>query len=328
MTKTSEVLVADAIIEDMNAVEARACLIAIRGNLTTAAHQLADFNQRLGWKTLGYESLEDCLLKEFGHPTLQAYIQYELKKSQSQSYRLAATSQVATNIQQNSPAGETVVLKERWVRDSGIADLPPAQQAEAHTIAKTIATSEQASLTATHYVQAVTQIKARESVFQSHYAVVSNDVATGKITADVGRAMVSELDKLNPRKQGYIQQLMARFGLTCSDLVPKLADLFDRPPGQESKILPEVEFGFLAGKPLAQATLTDWKKAAYAAQQQHIAEEAEAKRNALLAAGLPVIEDVTLTLPKGDWKKCIAILRKELGDNGFELLMQAAKEVS
>lgn len=324
----SEALVPDAILEiaDMNRSEATGCLIAIRGNLTSAAEKAADFELRNGWKALGYESFEACLLAEFGHPTLQAFIQHELKKSQSQSYRLAATNKVATNIQTHT--GTAVTLKERWVRDSGITDLPPAQQAEADTIARSIAGSERSSLTANHYIQAVQQIKIRETVFQSVYAVVSLDVASGKLTADVGNEFVKQLDALKePKRRGYVIELMARFGLTCPELVSKLADLFDRPPGQESYILPEVQFGFLGGKPLAQATMSDWKKAAYEAQQRHIADAAEEKRNALLVAGQPVIEDVTLTLPKGDWKKCIAILRKELGDNGFEYLMRAGMEI-
>lgn len=293
------------IIEDMDALEAEACLIAIQGNLDEAARLTSDFDRRNGWKALRYPNLRACL-------------ESELEYSRSYVWRLEQAAQVAASIQDALPDGSRVIAREGTIRNSGIKELPSGiARAEAYTIAHDMAAAEGTRLTALHLKNGVEQVKARNQIFSSRYTVITHLVVTGDITVAVGNEINQIMEKLPPRKRGYLMELMAKFKLTCPALFVPIADLFERPPGKESLVLPEILTGFLAGVPLAAATVTDLKRANYAAQQQHFADNEE-KRRTYNKQEQPVY--VTLSLPIGNLEKTQRILRRELGEAGFDWL--------
>lgn len=291
-------------VQPMSRLEAQACLLAIRGNLEDAKQKALDFDKRLGWQALGYPTLAACFEAELGYS-----FQY--------GYRLLAAAEVESNVRQLSPTGENTILKERWVRESGIAKLPPAQQVEAVKLANQIAQAETAKqLTATHFKQAVQQIVAKQTVFQTTYFPVSQLFATGKLSLDGARALVAALDHELPRKRGYILQLVAKFGLMNAELVAPIASMFDRPPGQESLVLPEILGGFLGGVGLAKATVSDLKRANYEASKEHAATNTEDKNQAQ-----GIVEKV-VTIAIGDWERTKKRLMDELGAEGYSWLRE------
>ena len=60
------VLQGDTYIEMMSREEAESKISIIRISVMSMRMQLLDFDQRLGWKALGYESMKDCLIARFG----------------------------------------------------------------------------------------------------------------------------------------------------------------------------------------------------------------------------------------------------------------------
>lgn len=276
----------------MNSIEARACVLAIRGHLAAAKARLLEFDERRGWAALGYGSLAEGFEKEFG-------VSYQ------HGYKVLRAAQVELVVQNHSPLGESAVLRETWVTDSGMDKLPAEQWPEVDAIARSIAQTEHRAPTASHYTQAVSQIKARYSVFQSRYFVISQWVATEKITATVGHKLVAAIDQLTPARRGDVLQLMSKFTMTCPNLVGPLGTLFGRKADNASLILPEVLTGYLGGVALAQATLTDWRRAAEEARRQHMADG--------LAATADVVQPVLVTIYKGDARRTVRELKKALG---------------
>lgn len=169
----------------------------------------------------------------------------------------------------------------------------------------------------------VAVVEATREVAASPYHIVTHMLKTGEVTAFAARDIKRALDKLPPRKRGYIVQLMAKFGLTCPALVEPVAAMFDRPPGKESEVLPEVLTGFLGGVALRNATLTDLANASEEARRRHAAEAVEVKRLAAAAAGRTVIEPVIVTIYRGDVAKTLRTLQDALGEGGVALLHQA-----
>jgi hypothetical protein len=312
------------VIEPMGEVEARATLIQIRGNLKSAANLITEFDQRLGWRVLGYEGLDACILAEFGKPNLRALIEEELGYSQAYSYRLAAANEVAANVQQFSPTGETVMVKERWVRDSGITKLDPPKQAEAIQAARELAKSEGGrDITTRHVSQAVEQVKAKEQLFTSTYYVVTHLVVTGKISRDAGLEMNAALEALAPRIRGQAVQLIGKFGITCPALLAPIGEMLAREGTERaSKVLPEVLRGYLGGKRLREATLTDLENAKAEAAKEHQAEAVEARRKQTLAEGRSLIEPVNLIVWPGDKEKTIKALNRDLGEARLSWLIE------
>jgi len=298
------------VIEPMAEVEARACLMAIRGNLQAAAALVREFDERRGWAALQYNSLRECLALELGY-------------SEKHGYRLEAAARVVANIQQHSPMGETVLLKERWIRDSGITKLDAPEQAQAYLTAKKLAATEARPMQTRHIVQAVRTIQRQSTVvFNCIYAVVTNLVLTQFITPERGKALADAIDRLKPKKRAYIVQLIAQYKLNDPELVAPIAGMFDRPPGQESYVLPEVLAGRLNGKFLDKATTADLQRANAEAQEQHKAVAAEQKRQTQLAAGEIPVEEIAVTIYKGDPGKTIRALQQALGDE-FKTLHKA-----
>jgi len=288
------------IIESMSLQEAEICLKEIQAHFESAADLAHEFDRRLGWKALGYVDLRSCLIDRFNR----------------HGYRLFRLFEVRSNIAlspmgQNEPVDQ---LRERHVRESGISDLEPDQQVEAFQLAKQMAIAENTRIQATHVTKAVAQVMTKATVFQSTYVVVTHMVVSGAITADTGHAFVAALDKQHPKKRGHIVQLMGKFGLTCPALVEPLAGLFDRPPGQESLVLPEVLRGYLGGVALKLATLTDLANANEEARQEHIRLTFERQQEAT-----PSVKAEIVTIYKGDPRKTLAALRSVLGDEVYNL---------
>lgn len=288
------------IVESMTRDEAELCLAAIEAHFNNAADLARDFDTRLGWRTLGYDSLKACLVDRFDR----------------HGYRLWRLHEVRQNLVL-SPTGQNVDpsdLRERHVRDSGITDLPAPQQIEAYTIAKELAASEDRPLNAGHVTKAVAQVKTKSTVFQSNYLIITHMVVAGDITPEIGHQFVKALDALKPKFRGHIVQLMGRFGLTCPALVMPIAGMFDREIGKESYVLPEVLTGFLGGVPLKQATATDLEKANEEARLRHIADELEKQRQAN-----PDVVPEIITVYKGDPRRTLAALRTALGNEVYNL---------
>ena len=267
------------------------------------------FDQRAGWKVLDYPSLVDCLSAELGVVA-------------QTGYRYLRAYIVTSNIRQfsDSPIGE---IPEYHVRDTGIAELPPPDQALAYQTAEVIAHSEGRDKPTHNDVErGVALTESRNSVFQCPYRIVTQMVVTDKMTVTAGHAMVAALDKLKPRQQVYILGLMAKFELINADLAYPIAHMYDRKPGQESKVLPEVLTGFLGGKPLNKATLTDLERANYEARLEHLAEAAEARR----LAGLDPLPK-SMTLYGGDVARSLKVLRHEMGREFVYALMREIQKV-
>lgn len=246
------------VIELMTRVEAAACLEAIRGRVLEACEMALAFDQRMGWKALGY-------------PTLRACFEAELGTSWQHGYRLLARGDVQQSIRQLAN-DDTITVRENWIRGTGLRELEPSKRAEAYTLALQIASTEgDKQIVKRHIEQAVRQINARDEVFKSTYAVITNLVVTGKITPKRGREMSAAVDELLPRRRGYVVQLIAKYGLGMNDasIIVPVGNMFERQPGKESRVLPEVQTGYLAGVPLAKATATDLGKANAEAAREH-----------------------------------------------------------
>lgn len=311
-----------ALIQPMTEVhKARVLLDSIRNDCQKAGRIMNEmreriilFDQNLYWRILGYPSLSDCFEKELGVVFQTGYAQLR-------------AAMVEINIRRLSPVGEILVTRSipvRHVKETRIGNLPPEGQLEAYRNAVRLAKAEGKDTPTTEHVNRGVELEETKGmVFQCKYKVISQMVATGSITAALGQQMEAAVDELKPKQRGYIVQLIAKFKMTCPALFKPIANMFDRKPGEESKVLPEVMTGYLAGIPLAQAAERDLKRANEQAAAQHQAEQQEAERLRKLAAGEMVIEWKTVSLPIGDWKKCIEVLRRDLGDVGFDRLMKA-----
>lgn len=285
------------IIEVMTATEAEHCLNEIRAHFDSAAALAKDFEDRRGWAALGYDDLRSCLIDRFNR----------------HGYRLWRLYEVRDNIQALGDGETGDELRERHVRESGILDLTPDQQVEAYRTAKQMAEAECTKLTATHVTQAVASVKTKATVFQSNYMVVTHMVVSGNITAEVGTQFVSAIDKLKPKQRGHIIQLMVKFGMTCPALVEPIANMFDRPPGKESYVLPDVLRGFLGGTALKAANLTDLANANEEARRQHLQDQFDKQQQ-----GSSVVPQI-ITVYQGDPQRTLAALRAALGIEVYRL---------
>lgn len=260
---------------------------------------IIQFHEGAGWEALGYGSLAECFEKQLG-TSFQA------------GYRQLKAALVERNILALLPEGEVParIIPERHVRDTNIGKLKPESQAEAYRNATQMAKAEGFDEpTTAHVNRAVALEETKETVFQSEFPIVSHMVASGSVTAQVGRDMEQALKKLRPKQCAYIAQLMGEFGLCCPALFGPLASLFDRRPGKESKLMPQVMSGYLAGVPLKTATLSDWKRANLEAQQEHISESVAAR----VAAGGSDPVPVIVTLYKADVKRSLKAMYQEFG---------------
>jgi hypothetical protein len=305
-------LQADAVmeVEMMSRVEAEDKLSEVGSHVASMRSILLDFDQRLGWKALGYESMKDCMAARFG-------------KTFQTGYRQLLAAKVEMNIRVHSPAGESIAITpipERHVRGTGIADLQPETQAEAYLNARRMAQAEgRDEPTAAHVEKSVEIIKAREAVFHTPYHVIGHMVTTGEITALEGKEMTEALEGLKSAKiRGDMVQLIAKFGLTCPALIEPLGEMLKRQgTGKPSKTLATILVtGHVAGVPLRQATMSDLRRAKGEAQSEHISESEEARQ----ANAVVVIRQVVVNIDLGDWKRTKRKLKSALGEDGYDWL--------
>lgn len=291
---------------EMTREEARAAVEQMRMSIDTLRRVALDFARRKGWAALGYPSLRACL-------------ESELRYSWQHGYRLIRAGEVQEEIEAFSPQGETPpLLPTKHALALSHLD-SPEDRYEAWKSAGEIASTEgpETPIAERHIRLSVALVSARKTVLASPYFIVGQMMTVGDITPFVALEMVRELEKLPPRKRGYIVQLMASPGLTCPALIAPLAGMFERKSGEESKVLPEVlAAGTLGGTPLARATLSDLGRANYEASLEH-ASEADARP--------PVhdwqtkVEPVIVTVYKGNGARSVEALRRALGPAFDEL---------
>lgn len=270
----------------------------IRAHAGGIRQKLADV-----WYGRGYEAL--------GYANFAAYMTAEFGWSGSHGYRLKDAADVESDLRalvQNVPAD---------IPDKHLLALKPlaspVQRAEAYENAVHLAQAEGSPVTERHIKVSVATLDDRKRVLGSHNAVVIQMMAEGTVTPQQAVKLLDAIEKLMPRKRGYLVQLMAKFQLANPDLVAPIAEMFERPPGKESLVLPEVLTGFLNGRPLRVATTSDLAIARDEARKVHIAASEEASRSARIAAGLAIKADpVPVTIYPGDKDKTLASLRAGL----------------
>lgn len=256
---------------------------------------IINFDERLGWKALGCSSLAQCFEKELG-------------KSFQTGYRQLKVALVERNIRTHSDLPSPI--PERHVRGTGLAQLQPVEQAEAYQNARQMAAAEgKPSPTAEHVKRSVQIITSRLEVYTTPYHVVSHMVTRGEITVTAAKAMTEALDKLAPKIRGMVVQLIARYGLTCPDLVSPLGEMFSREgTPKASKVLATVlATGYLGSTLLKSANLTDLAEAKEEARLEHIAEAVSQKSH----LGYTV-EAVIVTVYRGNAKRTLKALKEAL----------------
>jgi len=139
--------------------------------------------------------------------------------------------------------------------------------------------------------------------------VVSHMVTRGEITVTAAKAMTEALDKLAPKIRGMVVQLIARYGLTCPDLVSPLGEMFSREgTPKASKVLATVlATGYLGSTALKSANLTDLAEAKEEARLEHIAEAVSQKSH----LGYTV-QAVIVTVYRGNAKRTLKALKEAL----------------
>lgn len=292
------------VITPLTEAQAREMVSTIRFHIFQAerheniARQTAlEFQRAEGWRVLGYANLQVCFEAELG-------------VSWQHGYRLITAAAVDADIAEFSPMGETPTLPERHARE--IAKLPAEKRYVAFDRARTMAAAEgEEKPTQRHIERAVQTVKAELEVEKN--PVVARAVAAGEISPVDGVKILHELDALPPQHQAPVLKLMTEHGLRDSRLVVPLAEMAMRPAAKASKVLAEIErTGHVAGVPLAQATLTDLSKLKDEAQQEHIAESQEARRQRLIEQGIDVVEPKVITVYAGAPEKTFQALVRAL----------------
>ncbi len=286
----------------MTADEARACVENIRASYNDMRRNVYNLYMRRGWVALGYDSFQACLEKEFS-------------RSWQHLYRLKKAEEIQVEINSHSPMGETIALPERQARVLSVLPSPESRH-NAYVNATTLAKAEGQAVSVRHVERAVAMERTRERVTQSPYHVISHMMASGDITPMTAEQMVTHLENTAPRFQAYLLEMIAKFSITCPDLLPELVSMKDRREGKESLTLKEIEAsGMVAGVPLRKATLTDLQRARWEAQQAHIAESTETKT----PKDVPVI----ITVYKGDVERTLKALAYALSAEDLRALAEA-----
>ncbi len=283
-----------AIAMQMSRAEAQTLVQEIRADVNALGEKLLRLKDGRGWKALGYSSWRECVAAEF-------------KQSQSQLYRLLHAVEINHQLQGVDPA--LPELPERHVRE--LNKLASAQEkVEAYRDAMALAQTQGKAQPSARDIAVVVQRKVfTREVLATPYAVIGTMVLQGEITPLVGKQMTEALNKILPRANtGKVMELIARYGLTCPELIAPIAGMF----GRESLVLPEVLTGFVGGKALKGATLSDLERAQEEARLQHIADAQERERARLIAEGKLVPEPKIVTIWKGDPVKTMKVLKREL----------------
>ncbi|MBL8165399.1 MAG: hypothetical protein JNJ61_25675 [Anaerolineae bacterium] len=288
-------------VAPMSKVQAAATITAVKSHLISARQLIEEFDARRGWQALGYSSLAQCLAVELGY-------------SIAHGYRLVGRLRVEAAVQELHP-GATV--KEAWVRESGIADLPAQQQVQVYDKAQDLAAAERQTVETRHFVQAVQIVTRRADDLP--YPVIAQMVASERVTAQRGQEMCVEVAKLPAQQQALVIQIISRHGLGIADpaLIVPIADKLAR---DRSLVRQEVLAGRLNGKPLAQATMTDLEQANEEARLQHIADGIEQQQRKAIESGNIVVQPIIITVFKGDARRTLKALKQALGDTGVRKL--------
>jgi hypothetical protein len=129
----------------MTMQEAKGCINEIKRHAQKIRELLLDLNERKGWEVLGYKSMRQCMVAEFG-------------KSQSQLYRELKAGIVQKII---SPMGEiSEQIPERQVRE--LSKLPESQWLEAWSEA--ISTAPSSGLTVSHLKKTVNKFQQQNNL--------------------------------------------------------------------------------------------------------------------------------------------------------------------
>lgn len=291
------------LIAPLTREQARTLINTVRNHLTQIARheELArqaalQFQEGEGWKSLGY-------------PNLRACFQQELGVSWQHGYRLANAAEVDQDLSDFSPTGETFVIPETHARQ--LHKLPADKRYVAYAHGVAMAAAEGVKPAARHMEKAVGLIE--DEIFVQSNPVVARAVAAGEITSADGVKIKRELDSLPAPHQARVMDIMTRHGLRDSRLVVPLAEMSTRPKGKESKVLEEIErTGHVAGVPLAEASFSDLKRLKEEAQNEHISEGMEKKRQQQMAMGGPVQEAVVVTVWTNNPGKTIDALVRAL----------------
>lgn len=298
------------ITSDMSITEAEACVSAIHAKTAELKSLVYDLWSRRGWLVLGYSSFHACVTDRFGERNASTY------------YRLKDVANFERNV---LPNGETV--RHSHVREFAKLN-DHDKQFEAFQTAKNIAIAQgDRVITAQHAQQAVQIVLARQAVIESSHRVVSQMMLSGELSPIAAVKFVRALDALPPSHQIEVQSLMATHGLANPDLLPAIVDMLQRDgKPNASLVLPEIRMGYLGGKPLAHASLTDLQNANHEARLQHIADADEQKRQQAIERGEPLPEPVIVTVWKNDSQKTMLALYNALGDVAFNRLFQTMLE--
>ncbi|MDJ0719556.1 MAG: hypothetical protein QNJ54_35935 [Prochloraceae cyanobacterium] len=119
--------------------EARQCIEEIKGHLIGVRKLLLELEERRGWEALGYESMRQCMVGEFG-------------RSQSQLYRELKAGKIERKI---SPRGEIGLIPEGHLRHIG--KLSPEKWLDAWSEVEK--TAPQKGVTMSHVAKTVAKIK-------------------------------------------------------------------------------------------------------------------------------------------------------------------------
>lgn len=267
-------------------------------------------HERRGWETLDY-------------PSFEAWAETELQQGYKWALKLKKAFEIQMELEAGSPQGETdgkpAHLPTKHAEQLGKLPDAPSRKA-AYKTAMNLAEAEDGTVATRHVKKAVDNKLNEKTVRDSEYKIVQHMMDSGDISVTIAAKMVAHLDKLNPQRKSFVFGIMASHGLTSAPLIPRLAQLADRP---ESKMLPEVRTGYLNGKPLAEANLTDWEAAAEEARREHLAEkQSEAEQVQQIEAR--VVTVYRTRSPQADAvataQRTLTALKRELTDRDIEAL--------
>lgn len=295
------------LIAPLTETEARALVTDIRTDIAEigrieqlASAKLLRLYETEGWRVLGYDNFRTMAEAEFG-------------KSWQHLYRILGAERLRNELLLIAPDDTPIVIPEIHARE--LNTLPDAKtRLEAYQRAKDLAMSEgETAVKLRHTKEAVKTVQAATSA--NKYSVIWQMERRGGISADTAAAMTAAVDQLKPRQRGQMLELIARHGLTCADLIDPIGNmLYWEEKGKTSYVLETLlATGCLGNVPLKIATMTDLKNANAEAQAQHIAEGIEAKRQADFEAGKTPVEEVVVTLFRGDPVRTLKVLEDVLG---------------
>lgn len=124
---------------NMTVSEARRCIGQIKQHLKSVRLLLLELESRRGWSALGYKSMRQCMVTEFG-------------RSQSQLYRELKAAKIERKI---SPRGEIGLIPEKHLRHIG--KLPPEKWSSAWIEVEKTAPDK--GVTTNHVAKTIARIK-------------------------------------------------------------------------------------------------------------------------------------------------------------------------